>query len=601
MTFKQSLFFILLIFCLPFSLIAQDTIRPDSVIKNQKLVTDDRVVIMLDSLANLKIFEDAGFPNAHQYQNWSTYTDSDVPSFSDSVYRERIAQLNDQSPFEFVYNGEVRKFIELYAVRKRKLTARILGLSQIYFPLFEEQLDKYNMPLELKYLAVIESALNPTANSPAGAKGLWQFMYGTGKVYGLKVSSYVDDRFDPFKATIAACEHLTDLYNIYGSWSLALAAYNSGAGNVNKAIRRSGGIKNFWAIQKYLPRETASYVPAFIAASYVITYANEHKIYPVDPGILYYEVDTVTVRNPLSFSQISEMLNIPMDEIEFLNPSFKHLFIPASAENPYKLRLRKKHIGDFINNETALYAYRTQSGLQKDSMMKLIYENYREADLYTVKSGESMTSIAKKFHMSVSELKSLNNTKKNSFKPKKKILVYTKPASQRGRDSGVTSTYVPQVVPKDTSVKQKTDQAATPEPVAEKSSAKSTPTDETPKTIHVVTSGESLGSIANKYHCTTSDLMKWNNLTSQKITVGQKIRLVSNGQASTTTVKAESPSKTKKPPSTGQKFTWYTIQSGDNLWDVADKFDVTVSQIKTINNFKNSNRLQLGQKIKIPK
>ena len=248
MMLKNTRLLFLFLSILPFILPAQDTIRPDTLFRKRVLIEDDPVITMLDSLASLKIFEDTEFPNAKQYQNWSTYTDTDVPVFADSVYRERIAKMNDQSPFEYVYNSEVKKFIDLYSIRKRKLTARILGLAQIYFPLFEEQLDKYNMPLELKYLAVIESALNPTANSPAGAKGLWQFMYGTGKGYGLKVSSYVDDRYDPYKATKAACEHLSDLYGIYGSWSLALAAYNSGAGNVNKAIRRSGGMKNFWAI-----------------------------------------------------------------------------------------------------------------------------------------------------------------------------------------------------------------------------------------------------------------------------------------------------------------------------------------------------------------
>ena len=599
MALNQNHFFILLIFLTPYFLSAQDTIRPDSVIKSHKLVVDDPVVIMLDSLANLKIFEDAEFPNAHQYQNWNTYVDNDVPSFPDSVYRERLAQMNDESPFEFVYNSEVKKFIELYSVRKRKLTARILGLSQIYFPLFEEQLDKYNMPLELKYLAVIESALNPTANSPMGAKGLWQFMYGTGKVYGLKVSSYVDDRFDPYKATIAACEHLNDLYDIYGSWSLALAAYNSGAGNVNKAIRRSGGMKNFWAIMNYLPKETRSYVPAFIAASYVMTYATEHKISPVDPGILYYEVDTVTVRSPLSFQQISEMLNIPIDEVEFLNPSFKHRFIPATPENPYKLRLRKKDIGSFINNETALYTYRTSSGIQQDSMMKLMFDNYREVDLYTVKSGETMASVAKKFNMTVTDLKALNNTKKTTLKPKKKILVYKKQTSQKGGNTGITSTYVPQVIQKDTSGEQKTGTAKNSDTVTSKSSEKSNQPAELAKTIHVVKSGESLGFIAGKYHCTTTDLMKWNNLSSTKIVVGQKLKVATSNQG-TLKVKQE-PGAKPKTTSQAQKFTIYTIQSGDNLWDIADKFDVTVSQIKSFNDLKNSNRLKPGQKIKIPK
>ena len=598
MTVKKIQVILFLIFLLPVYLHSQIPIRPDSLLRNKPLIEDDQVVVMLDSLANLKIFEDSQFPNANQYQNWSTYSDNDIPTFPDSVYFERIAQMNDQSPFEFVYNGEVKKFIDLYGVRKRKLTARILGLAQIYFPLFEEQLDKFNMPLELKYLAVIESALNPTANSPAGAKGLWQFMYGTGKVYGLKVSTYVDDRFDPYKSTVAACEHLTDLYDIYGSWSLALAAYNSGAGNVNKAIRRSGGIKNFWAIKKYLPKETASYVPAFIAASYVITYANEHKIHPVDPGILYYEVDTVTVRNPLSFDQISEMLNIPMDEIVFLNPSFKHWLIPATHENPYRLRLRKKYIGNFINNETALYAYRTKSGMASDSLAQLVYNTYRESELYTVKSGETVSSIAKKFHMTTGELKSLNGLKKNSVRPNKKILVYTNSSKGKNQQAGVISTYVPQVVPKDTSAKA-TALNATSEPVPVKATNPPAQEDAGQKTIHVVKSGENLGIIAKTYHCTTADLMKWNNLDDGKILVGQKLKVASSGNVSSSNVKPESNTRPKTTASaTGQS---YTVQAGDNLWEIADKFDVTVSQLKSANNLKNNSRLKPGQKIKIPK
>ncbi len=586
---------------IPFLLSAQDSIRPDTLFRKRVLIEDDPVVSMLDSLANLKIFEDAEFPNANQYQNWSTYTDNDIPLFPDSVFRERIALMNDQSPFEFVYNGEVRKFIELYAVRKRKLTARILGLAQIYFPLFEEQLDKYNMPLELKYLAVIESALNPTANSPAGAKGLWQFMYGTGKGYGLKVSSYVDDRYDPYKATKAACEHLSDLYDIYGSWPLALAAYNSGAGNVNKAIRRSGGLKNFWAIKKYLPRETSSYVPAFIAASYVLTYANEHKIRPVDPGILYYEVDTVTVRNPLSFDQISEMLDIPMEEIEFLNPSFKHWFIPATSENPYKLRLRKKYIGNFINNERALYVYETKNGRNQDSLQKMLYSNYRETELYTVKSGETMASIAKKFHMTVADLKSLNGTKKNSVKPKKKLLVYTKSAKEKDSGNGVSSTYVPSPAPRDTSTKTSSPSSHTENAVA-KTNIKSDKTGLPAKTTHVVNAGETLTFIANKYQCTTADLVKWNNLNGEKIMVGQKLTIASIGASASGTVKSEPAPKQGKSTSTStQKYISYTIQAGDNLWDIAEKNDVTVAQLKAANNFKTNSRLKPGQKIKIPK
>lgn len=599
MSSKKSLFLSLFLLLTPLYFFAQDTIRPDSLYRNKPLVEDDPVVLMLDSLANLKIFEDAEFPHSDQYQNWNTYSDMDIPVFPDSVYRERIAQMNDQSPFEFVYNSEVRKFIEVYAFKKRKLTARIMGLAQIYFPLFEEQLDRHNMPLELKYLAVIESALNPVANSRAGAKGLWQFMYGTGKVYGLKVSSYVDDRFDPYKATIAACEHLGDLYDIYGNWALALAAYNSGAGNVNKAIRRSGGLKNFWALHNYLPRETRSYVPAFIAASYVLTYANEHKIYPVDPGILYYEVDTVTVRNPLSFEQISEMLNIPMDEVAFLNPSFKHRFIPATPENPYKVRLRKKYVGAFINNETALYAYKTRNVSAQDSLMAMAFSNFREADLYTVKSGESLTSIAKKFHMTVAEIKALNGLRKNYVKPKQKILVYTKPPRELPKSSTTASTSTgagTTMASNDTTRQSPTSTNASPsEEVNSASSAQNT---EAPKSIHVVRSGESLGSIANKYHCTVQQLKSWNDLSGDKITVGQKLKV--NG-AIARSEKPKTTSSGKTTTSSSQKYIYYTIQSGDNLWDIADKFDVTVAQLKKSNDIKNTSRLKPGQKIKIPR
>ncbi|MEI6435765.1 MAG: LysM peptidoglycan-binding domain-containing protein [Bacteroidota bacterium] len=590
------LFFLLLV--VPFFISAQVPIRPDSTYRTKPLIEDDQVILMLDSLANLKIFEETQFPNTNQFQNWSNFSDADIPVFPDSVYRERIAQMNDQSPFEYVYNNEVKNFIDMYGVRKRKLTARILGLAQIYFPLFEEQLDKFNMPLELKYLAVIESALNPIANSPAGAKGLWQFMYGTGKGYGLKVSTYVDDRFDPYKSTIAACEHLSDLYDIYGSWSLALAAYNSGAGNVNKAIRRSGGIKNFWAIKKYLPKETASYVPAFIAASYVINYASEHKIYPVDPGILYYEVDTITIKQPLSFAQISEMLNIPMDEIVMLNPTFKQRLIPATSENPYKLRLRKKYIGPFINNEAALYAYRTREGLASDSLERLIFKNYRDSELYTVKSGETVTSIAKKFNMTTSELKSLNGLKKNSIKPSKKILVYSKPKDNR-RGGEVTSKYVPQPIQKDSAAG--TDiVVGKPESAAPDQKPASGSSDEKPKMVYIVKSGESIALIAQKCGCTSNDLIKWNNLKNQTVLVGQKLKVASTCAATASGKKAKSKTTSGKPTPTS-KPAWYTIQAGDNLWEIADKYNVTVSQIKSLNGLKNNSRLSPGQKIKIPK
>jgi membrane-bound lytic murein transglycosylase D len=583
---RKILILLLLIFS-PF-LRAQDPVQSDTTNTKKSFIEDDPVVSMLDSLARLKIFENSKYLKTTTNENSVNSTDSEIPYFSDSIYRERITEMSLQSPFEYVYNADVRKFIDLYAYKKRGLTERILGLSQIYFPLFEEQLDKYNMPLELKYLAVIESALNPVANSSAGAKGLWQFMYGTGKVYGLKISSYTDDRFDPVKSTVAACQHLSDLYDIYGNWSLALAAYNSGAGNVNKAIRRAGGAKNFWVIQRYLPRETRSYIPAFIAASYVMTYASEHKIYPIDPGILFYEIDTVTVKNPLTFDQISEMLKIPYEEVQFLNPAFKQGVIPATPETPYKLRLRKNHIGDFINNETALYSYKTKAGIQKDSLMMLALRNNRETIEYRVKNGETMAGIAKKFHMTISELKSLNNLKKNYVRPKQNLLVY----------NGSAKPKFPESIASENSSVPVTN--ATPEKVTtSRSPVAST-------IVYTVKQGEWMALIAQKHGCTIQNIMTWNNLKSQNLLVGQKLKILSSPEETTSpqepatkTVSHSVTTSAKTTSSPKSKYIWYTIQQGDNLWDIAEKYDATVSSIKSLNNITNTQRVQAGQKIKI--
>ena len=586
MALRKLSLLILLLF--PFFIQAQDSLRMDTLQRKKAFVEDDPVVSMLDSLTRLKIFESNTFPNSSANQSNNYSQETDIPYFPDSVYRERITTMSIQSPFEYVYNADVKMFIDLYAYRKRGLTARILGLSQIYFPLFEEKLDKYNMPLELKYLAVIESALNPVANSKAGAKGLWQFMYGTGKVYGLKISSYVDDRFDPYKSTIAACEHLTDLYSIYGNWSLALAAYNSGAGNVNKAIRRAGGAKNFWVIQRYLPKETRSYVPAFIAASYVLTYANEHHIKPVDPGILFYEIDTVNVKKPLTFDQISEMLHVPMEEIQFLNPAFKQGVIPATPETPFSLRLRKKYIADFINNEKALYAYRTRKGIERDSLMSLAIRNNRPTTEYVVKKGENINGIIKKFHMTMSEMKDLNNLKKPYVKPKQRLLVYDGPA----RQNCVNLTTLGSQPPPDT---------ATQKPAAPR---KTPPPSEDTPVIHVVKSGETLTRIAGKYGCSPDELVGWNNLKSKNLLVGQKLKIrQSQGE---TTAATSSPEKTTAKNTNGKKtkgtpkFIYHTVQSGETLWDIAERYDgATVAQIKKLNNITNTQHIRAGQKIKI--
>lgn len=389
----------------------------------QVIIKDSPIVAMLDSLVNIRYFTGKPFITDTAEMNVHGFPPEQIPDYPDSVYEDRIRTLNFYTPIELVFNRPVKNFIHLYAAKKRDLTSRMLGLSRLYFPMIEEQLDRHGLPLELKYLAVVESALNPVAGSHAGAKGIWQFMYGTGKVYGLKVTSFTDDRYDPLKSTIAACEHLRDLYAIYGDWSLAMAAYNSGAGNVNKAIRRAGGVKSYWAVWPFLPRETRGYVPAFIAVTYVMNHAADHNLYPVDPGILYNGIDSLTVKEVLSFDQIHEMLKIPMEDIKFLNPSFKKGFIPVTESKQYTLWLPREYIGDFINNEQELYNYKTTKGIEKEKLRAEI-KKAKERTIHVVRYGENLGLIAKKYHVYVSQIRAWNNLHGSLIRPGQRLIVY---------------------------------------------------------------------------------------------------------------------------------------------------------------------------------
>ncbi|MBU1014231.1 MAG: LysM peptidoglycan-binding domain-containing protein [Bacteroidetes bacterium] len=524
-----------------------DTTKVDLI--EEELVEDSTLVIMLDSLINVKYFTNNFLNENSEVLNVYNYAPEFVPSYSDSIYEARIAYLNAQTPIELTYNKNVKNYIQLYGERKRNLTQRLLGLAKIYFPYFEEKLDLYNIPLELKYLAIVESALIPNAGSRAGAKGLWQFMYGTGKVYGLTVSSYVDDRFDPMKSTIAACEHLEDLYDIYGDWSLVLAAYNSGAGNVNRAIRRAGGIKNYWAIWPFLPRETRDYVPAFIAVNYIMNFAAEHNLYPIDPGILYQGIDTVTVKDVLSFDQISEFLKVPMEDIQFLNPQFKLGIIPATNGEKYVLRLPKDYIYTYLENEDSLYNFKTEKGVEREKLMTQI-ASVADRNIHIVRSGENLGSIAKQYRCNVNQLMQWNSLKNSNIFPGQKLILY---------GSGAVL-----------------------------ASNKQTVVRSNEQSVHEVKSGENLGLIATKYKCSITDLKEWNNLKSSTIQPKQKL-IVFKPEAGNAIA-----------ANTSGKYLYHTIKSGDTLWDIAKMYDgVTVEKIKALNNIQNTKRLEPGKKIKI--
>ena len=352
----------------------------------------------------------------------ASWANEAIPNPSDSTIKARLQLLNDVSPIELTYNDKTLAFINLYAVRKRDLTSRFIGLSEFYFPMIEAHLDKYQMPQELKHLAIVESALNSTANSRAGAKGLWQFMYTTGIIYGLEVNSYIDDRFDPIKSTEAACQYLSFLYKIYSDWNLALAAYNCGPGNVNKAIRRSGGKRDYWEIYPYLPRETRGYVPAFIAVNYVMNYHEEHGIKPTPSGFSHYDCDTVLVSHRVSLQHLSKTLHLPYEDIEHLNPQYKLSIIPKMTE-PQVLRLPRGELANFIINEQAVYELYAKA-INKPEEEEAQIEQIKKYDVYRVSHGDYLGKIASRYNVSVRDIKDWNNLRSDNLKIGQRLTIY---------------------------------------------------------------------------------------------------------------------------------------------------------------------------------
>lgn len=362
-------------------------------------------------------------------------TKNENPTFPDSVYIDRLSRI--PAVMELTYNDVVRKFIEMYSGKLRKQVSYMLGASNFYMPIFEEALDAYNIPQELKYLPIIESALNPKAVSPVGAAGLWQFMIGTGKLYGLETNSIVDERRDPIKATWAAARYLKDLYTIYKDWNLVIAAYNCGAGNINKAIRRANGARDYWAIYNYLPQETRGYVPAFIAANYVMTYYCDHNICPMEADIDQ-NTDTVLVSKSLHFEQIADICGVNIDQIRSLNPQYKIDVIPGNAE-VCTLRLPRNYINTFIDRQDTIYAYRaeelfsnrpTVSPTEEVAEEKPVVQKHgrhsKKARIasHKVKSGQTLSDIADKYGVTVKQLKKWNGLKGTNIRAGKKLKIH---------------------------------------------------------------------------------------------------------------------------------------------------------------------------------
>ncbi len=521
--------------------------------KAWELAPDDPIVAMLDSLAMLTVFMnlERRVDTSGQY---GKFPPGFVPQYDDSIYRARLERLNAYSPIDFVFNAYVKTYINLYANRRRDLTERVMGLAELYFPLFEEQLDKYNLPLELKYLAVIESALNPVARSRVGATGLWQFMYGTGKMYGLQVNSLVDDRSDIYKSTVAACEHFVDLYKIYNDWNLVLCAYNAGPGNVNRAIRRAGGVRDFWAIRHFLPRETQNYVPAFMAVTYVMEHAADHNLFPNPPIYSHLDVDTLRVNQQLSLRTVSQFLDIPIDHLRYLNPTFRQNIIPHNPNSPYYLRIPRDYTGVFMANADTIYNHKTPEEIRQAELAAQM----SETTVHVVRSGEVLGSIARRYGTTVGEIQRLNNIRGTLIRPGQRLIVRA-PARPT---TTVASTNA---------------------------------------NTHVVRRGETLGVIAGRYRVSVDQLRQWNNISGTTIYAGQNliVRQPENftGQLQSTAPEPESEELAMDEDDT-DGYIWYIVQQGDTLQEIAERHeDITIDELKELNDIQPSSPLVPGKRI----
>ena len=475
------------------------------------------------------------------------------------VLKKRLRKLDVQSPFVIEYNPALENVIKSFLKNRTKSFERQMALAEYYFPLFEEKLSKYNLPLEIKYLAIVESALQPKAKSKVGAGGLWQFMPATGKQYKLNISTYVDERHDPIKSTEAACHYMMNMYAIFGDWSLVLASYNCGPGNVSKAIRRSGGKTDYWEIRKYLPRETANYLPAFLATMYIYEYKKEHGLVPKKAEMTYFETDTVMVKQAMTFKQLADLLDISEEQLEYLNPIYKSKYIPSIDDEYFYLRLPKNKIGIFVSNEEKIYGY-------------LAYlEQEKARNLQLALQAKKRDSIAKQDSLAVA-----------------------------------TSLVV-----------------ANNEPVEMEEVLKKRTKEVVTKNFHKVKKGETLSQIADKNNVSIVNLRKWNNIkgstinagqslviqTTKKVTVNEvvkkpkpKTEIIEPEVENAVAVNTEKPTENKYSSAKSKieiKEDYYIVQKGDSIFSITKKFpNLTTDDLKKKNDLKTDN-IQPGMKLKI--
>jgi len=585
-TMKIKLHILPFFLLLSFSLFAQESVEKTTPLKpeikrtyldsiKKTFVKDDLAAcvdsLWLKELTNLDIY--SNLTEDIQTINIDEKVDYELPT---DLLKARLQEMDEKSPFHIEYNQGLENIIKSFLKNRKRSFERLMAVSEFYFPLFEEAFDKQNVPLEIKYLAVVESALNPKAVSRVGATGLWQFMYQTGKQYGLKIDSYVDERSDPLKATEAAAQYMKNMYAIFGDWDLVLASYNSGPGNVAKAIRRSGGQQNYWNIRKNLPKETQGYLPAFLATMYIYEYHKEHGIKPEKAPIKQFATDTVMIKRQMSFKQISELIDIPVAQLQILNPSYKLNVVPAYNDQTHFLRLPQDKMAVFTSNESKIYAYVDREANLRERPFQIVrpivtqdsvntFQRLAQAKVryYRVKRGDNLSNIAQKYDVAVDDLKKWNNIRGNK-------VAYGKNLKINGVEADQKSTAVAKVEIDKKGIQK--DSLATPT-----------------NSIYVVQKGDNLSNIAKKFNVTVAELQDWNKLTTKSISLGASLQVVKNPIHNE--VIAEPVER---------KDIAYSVQKGDNLGSIAKKFGASVEELKQWNNL-TSNAIAIGNSLIVAK
>jgi membrane-bound lytic murein transglycosylase D len=418
------------------------------------------------------------------------YDEDDVPEFDDSIYCQRIAGMNEMSPFQLECNRDVISVLKFFAKNRRGFTSVVLGRSKLYFTMYEQKLAEHGLPLELKYLSVIESGLRPQVKSRAGALGLWQFMYRTGKYYGLDQNSYIDERMDPELATEAACLYLKKLHSLYDDWNMALAAYNAGPGNVNKAIRRSGGKMTYWEIRPFLPRETQGYVPNFIAMSYMLTYHAEHNVKAREAKIHDFETDTICLKDGMHMKVIDSIIGWSVEDIQALNPIYKTTYIPKTSP-PQCISIPTKLVGKWVEFEDSIYVL---DSLIYESVVEVEEKERGDVTVHYVRRGQTLGHIADQYGVKVRSIMEWNNMRSTRLAIGQKLTIYSS--------------------------------SAAPKPKAPVASTNSQSKQPITGQTHTIKSGETLWTIANRTGTTLEELKKLNpGLNYRDLKVGQKIRV----------------------------------------------------------------------------